>query len=186
MDKQADIMDLDDGSEDLRELLDLVKETPETKEPPQDLPKRDKAEAPKRPRGRPRTDAAQKATPKPTPKVSAGLSRNARVQGIQGMVQLGAAGCVILGKVSPAHEVAFQADAITLASSADQIAEAIADTCAADERFARVVDRVSTVGPYGALIQVMFSVGMQIARNHGAPVPGHAPEELIQMATQEA
>lgn len=181
-----DILDLDDGSEDLRELLDLVKETPEPADPPQDLPKRDKAEAPKRPRGRPRTTSTQKAAPKATPKVSAGLSRDVRVQGVQGIVQLGAAGCVILGKVTPGQEIAFQADAITLASSAEQIAEAVADTCAADERFARVVDKVCTVGPYGALIQVMFSVGMQIARNHGAPVPGHAPEELIEMATQAA
>lgn len=110
-----------------------------------------------------------------------GLSHEARKAGIQGVVQLGAGLCLLAERGT--GQKAYKADAITLASSAGDLGEAIAATCDADERFARVVDKVCAAGPYSALISAVFSVGSQIARNHGAAVPGtHDPDELIAMA----
>jgi hypothetical protein len=112
-----------------------------------------------------------------------GLSKEARSQGVAGIVQLAAGGCLLAERGT--GQKAFKADAITLASSAGEIGEAIADVCDSDERFARVIDKVCAAGPYSALITVMFSVGSQIARNHGAAVPGTSnPEDLIAMAEQ--
>ena len=130
----------------------------------------------KRGPGRPRKDA----TEAPKAKI-AGLSHEARKIGIQGIVQLAAGGCLLAERAT--GQKAFRADAVTLASSADELSEAVAATCDADEKFARVVDKICAAGPYSALISAVFSVGSQIARNHGASVPGtHDPEDLIAMA----
>lgn len=130
----------------------------------------------KRGPGRPRKDATEPQKAKP-----AGLSREVRAQGVQGMVQLGAGACLLVERAT--GQEAFRADAITLASAAEEIGSAVAGVCDQDERFARVVDRICAAGPYSALITVMFSVGSQVARNHGAQVPGtHDPAELIEMA----
>ena len=106
-----------------------------------------------------------------------------RSDGIKGLVQLGAGLCLIADQRTPENDVSFQADAITLASSADQIADAVVATCKASDSFARAVDKVTKAGPYAALVGVVFSVGAQIARNHGvkaAEMMGAvAPEELI-------
>jgi hypothetical protein len=126
--------------------------------------------------GRPPKAATEAAKPKP-----AGLSHEVRKQGVMGMVQLSAAGCMLAERAT--GQKAFRADAITLASSADELGEALAATADQDERFARVIDKICAVGPYSALVGVVFSVGSQIARNHGAQLPGtHAPEDLIAMA----
>lgn len=138
----------------------------------------DSGDAPrvKRGPGRPRKDA-----PEPPRAKAAGLSHDVRKSGIQGLVQLAAGGCLLAERGT--GQKSYRADAITLASSAEDLGEAIAATCDQDERMARVVDRICAAGPYSALIQVAFSVGSQIARNHGAQVPGTAnPEDLIAMA----
>lgn len=171
----------DPGDDYARDLDEAVLEALSFESRQEDTPpkREDKpaAEAPKRGRGRPKGSTNK---PKIAP---AKLSREVRVQGVQGMVQIAAAGCMLASKSAKKQEVALQADAITLASASEEIASAVADTCAADERFARIVDKICTAGPYAALIQVGFQVGMQIARNHGAPVPGtHSPEELLEMA----
>jgi len=109
------------------------------------------------------------------------LSHEARKAGVQGVVQLAAGACLLAERGT--GQKAFRADAITLASSAEDLGEVLAATADQDERFARVIDRICSAGPYGALIQVAFSVGSQIARNHGAQIPGTAaPEDLIAMA----
>ena len=122
-----------------------------------------------------------KASSEPSKAKITGLSHDARKQGVQGIVQLAAGACLLAERGT--GQPAFKADAITLASSAEDLGEAIAATCDSDERMARVVDKLCAAGPYSALITVMFSVGSQIARNHGAAVPGtQAPEDLIAMA----
>lgn len=126
--------------------------------------------------GRPSKDAA---------KAVAGLSHEVRRQGMAGLAQLGAGLCAIVGKST--GQIAYQADAITLASSADDIGEACAQTADQNEQFARVVDKLCAAGPYAALIGVMVGVGSQVARNHGLEMPGTVPpEKLIEAAVQQA
>jgi hypothetical protein len=138
-------------------------------------------EKPRVKRGRPPGSGTKQA--KDQRQSPAALSRDEKVRGIAGLVQLGAGGCLVAERAT--GSTSFRADAITLASSAGDIAEAVVQTAEVDERFARVVDKVCSVGPYGALIQVAFTVGMQIARNHGAQIPGtQDPSDLIQMAEQ--
>jgi hypothetical protein len=141
-------------------------------------------EAPRVKRGRPPKEAtAAKAAP------VTGLSRDARVEGAKGTIQLTAGLCLVAerGVKSPAQKMALRADAITLVSSADDLAQAVAATAEQDEKFARVVDRVCAAGPYGALISAVLAVGTQCARNHGANVPGtRSPEELVALAEAQA
>jgi hypothetical protein len=141
-------------------------------------------EAPRVKRGRKPADAATAA-----PKAAPGLSKAARVEGVKGLVQLGAGGCALGARAvkNDGLKLSLNADAITLASSADDLAEAVAATCEADEKFAHVIDRICAVGPYGALISVTLAIGTQVARNHGVDLPGtHAPEDLLAMAETQA
>lgn len=149
------------------------KAPPRRAEKPQEAPR----EAPRVRRGRKPAD-----TPQKPPGPVLGLSKTARVEGVKGLVQLAAGGCLLAerGVQKPQVKLALKADAITLASSADDLAQAVAATCEADEKFARIVDKVCAAGPYGALISAVLSVGTQIARNHGANLPGtHSPEDLV-------
>ncbi len=131
-------------------------------------------EAPRVKRGRKPADAS---AGKPEP--SKGLSRSARVEGVKGIVQVVAAGCVF-ASTRVKNPVPLAADGLVLADGAGSFAEATAEVCEHDPRMAALVDRVASAGPYGALITVGFQLGSQIARNHGLPVPGTtAPEDLI-------
>lgn len=125
--------------------------------------------------GRPSKDAA---------KAVAGLSHEIRKQGMTGLAQLGAGLCAIVGNTT--GQLAYKADAITLASNAGEIGEACAATADQDERFARVIDKLCAAGPYAALIGVMVGVGTQVARNHGVDMPGTvAPEDILKAAEQQ-
>jgi len=159
-------------------------------EPSGDLPPREPAEPPadKPRRGRPRKDAADK------PRVASGPARAAtaltgdqRKDGVRGLVQLTAVIPLMLARTT--GDAAYQADAVTLANSADAVAEACADVAAADPRFAAALDRVCSAGPYGALITVAFGVGAQLFRNHRprVAIPGTVhPDELLAAAQQQA
>lgn len=151
------------------------------KAPPRKAP-REQTQTQDKPRVRKGRPPGSTSKPKETP--PAALSREQKLQGIQGIVQLGAGGCLLAERATGSKS--FKADAITLASSADAIAQAVIETAEIDERFSRVVDKICTVGPYGALLTVALSVGTQIARNHGANMPGtQDPDELIKLAEQE-
>ena len=123
------------------------------------------------------------------PRVAAGPSaatpvtpeRRAKwTEGLAGYGQLVGAGFIM------AHQrtgnLAFQADAITISSAAPDIAAAVADVAAQDERTARLLDKLVSAGPYGALITVGFQVGAQLAANHGvkqALALGAVPPENV-------
>jgi hypothetical protein len=110
-----------------------------------------------------------------------GLSHEDRAKGMAGFTQLGAGLLALAGRAK--QSVALKADAITVASNADEIGKAVADTADQDERFAAVVDKLCSAGPYAALISVMVGVGSQCARNHGLDIPGTVPpEKLLEMA----
>jgi hypothetical protein len=112
---------------------------------------------------KPRTTPMPAATPTPpSPELDA-----ARTDGIKGLVQIGAVLALALDSRTPESNVAFRADAVTLAGSADAIAEAVTETARHNASFAAAVDKVTAAGPYAALVTVTFGVGMQLARNHG-------------------
>lgn len=147
-----------------------------------ELPKRpadDPKAAPKR-RGRPPKGERARTESKAA---TVALSDAERVQGVQGVVQLAAGVCAMAGRAK--DSTALQADGLTLANSAETLAEACAATAKADARFAAVIDRVCAAGPYSALIGAVVGVGMQIARNHKPELalPGTvSPEEILQSA----
>jgi hypothetical protein len=171
------------SAEDIeKQFARAMSEPGDEKSPPRRAERhQEKTEDSEKPRVRRSPGRPPKAATEPPKTKSPGLSREVRQQGIQGIAQLAAGGCLLAERGTGNR--AFRADAITLASSAEEIGSAVADVCDQDERFARVVDKICAAGPYSALITVMFSVGSQLARNHGAQVPGtNDPGELIKMA----
>lgn len=147
-------------------------------------PKRDKAdttpadrrESPKPKRGRP-PKAEQART---TATAGTVLDDGQRAQGVKGLAQLGAGVALMLGKAT--KKDAYTADAVAIASAADEIADACVQTAKADAKFAAALDRVCSAGPYAALIMVGVGLASQIARNHkpSLTIPGTVdPAELL-------
>jgi hypothetical protein len=111
---------------------------------------------------------------------AATLDDKARAAGVKGIAQLGAGLTLLAGKAT--GNDALRADAVTVASSADDLADACVQTAKADAKFAAALDRVCAVGPYGALITVAVGVGSQVVRNHrpGVKIAGTKdPAELL-------
>ena len=133
----------------------------------------DPAALPKRAARGPATDGAKpRVTGKPakaersrTVKApSAALAPDKRHAGVKGLAQIGAGITLMLGKAT--GQDALKADAVTIASAADDIAKACVETAEADPKFAAALDRVCSAGPYAALITVGVGLASQIARNH--------------------
>lgn len=151
------------------------------------------------PRRAQRTQAASNATDKPRVRRGPGrppkadtaakketpvVSRADRVTAVKGLVQLTSTGLVIASN-RVKNPVPYQADAVVLSSNADPLADAIADAADQDARIAALIDKVASAGPYAALVTVTIGIGLQVARNHGAPIPGtHAPEDIVKAATE--
>jgi hypothetical protein len=114
-----------------------------------------RAPAGKRGRGRPpKAPAAVAGRVEPGPNYRPGVA---------GLLQVPAFALGVLGRVDKAF--ALDAAAITLYTPA--IADAVHDLAITDERVAAVLERVLSVGPYGALFAAIMPLAMQIAANHG-------------------
>lgn len=154
---------------------------PDEQAPPKRQPKPAAEVEPKRKAARAPKAEQARTTSKPGTVLDNGQRANA----VKGLVQVAAGGALMAGKMSgndQAKADAFRADAVTLASSAEQIADAMVQTASADPKFAQALDKVLAAGPYAALISVMFGVGTQIARNHkpSLKIPGTVdPAELV-------
>jgi len=150
-------------------------------------PKRPEKALTEPPADKPRVTGKRGRPPKAesAPKAAAPVASHAdRVQAVQGLVQLAAVGCMAVGQRMP-DPVPFQADAVVLSENSASLGEAVALTCDADARLAALVDKIAVAGPYAALVTAVFSVGMQLVRNHGVPVPGTAdPKEIVKAATE--
>lgn len=135
---------------------------------------------PSRGRGRPPKSAR---APQAVKKVPSPQTDAERKSGVQGLVQIGAAVCMLLDQRTPDSNIAFRADAITLANASDPIADAVVEVARNNAQFAATIDRITSAGPYAALISVGFSVGLQLASNHGlkaAQMMGaHSPEAIV-------
>lgn len=155
---------------------------PDEQAPPKRQPK---AQEPAQ--SKPRTARQPKAEKARTTsaKAATAFDDGQRANSVKGLVQVAAGGSLMASKMSgkDARKAdAWKADAVTLASSAEQIADACVQTAKADAKFAAALDKVCSAGPYAALISVMVGVGSQIARNHkpDLKIPGTVdPAELI-------
>lgn len=137
---------------------------------------------------KPRTARAPKAEKSRTTKApAAALSRDKRVEGLQGIGQVVAGIFALGGKAT--GSTALLADSLTIVENAEPAAEAVADMCDVDAKFAATIDKICSAGPWSALITVGVAVGTQMFRNHrpGMSIPGTVhPDELIARAMPAA
>lgn len=154
---------------------------PPRKAPPATMVPRSQ-DAPRRRARTPKDEKARTASKAP----SVALSDAQRAEGVKGLAQLGAGLCLMAGKATGSD--AWRADAITIASNADEIADACVQTAKANAAFAATLDKVCAAGPWGALIGVAVGVGSQIARNHrpGLSLPNTMdPKEILRLADEQ-
>jgi hypothetical protein len=134
-------------------------------------------------RGRKTTTAPKKQPPTPPAKKAAETPEQAaerRTDGIKGLMQVGAGLAFAIGKGRDSE--AFKADAAVLASNAEPLAEACAAVAADNLQFAAAIDKITAVGPYGALIAIAVPMVTQLVRNHRpeTKLPGTKdPKELV-------
>lgn len=153
---------------------------PDDKAPPKRQPRQPAEDKPTRAR----TVKADKARATAKPAVT--LDDAQRATGVQGLAQLGAGVAAMAAKASGSS--ALLADSLTIVNAAPAVADACVQVAKNDPRFAAVLDRVCSTGPYGALITVAFGVGMQLARNHkpGLSLPGTVhPDQVLASAMPE-
>lgn len=141
------------------------------------------AAAPDAPEPRPRRARAAKddkarVTARPAGAV---LTDDERRQGAQGLAQVTAGVAMIAAKAT--GNMAFAADAVTIASHGDALADACVETARHSPAFAAALDKVCAAGPYAAMIGVGVAIVSQLARNHrpSLQIPGTVdPAALLQ------
>lgn len=153
---------------------------------------------PKKAAGRPKSGAdrarvtSQRTGGAPPGPGTADPGQDARIRtGMQGWAQIGGVLLAVGAKTvkEPGTKLALQADAITVMSTGEDLAEACVTTAAADANFARVMDRLCALGPYAALLEVGGKLTTQLVRNHkpGAQLPGTMhPAEIVAEAERAA
>lgn len=156
--------------------------------PGEDIPappkKPDKPPAEKRTR---RTTAKPRVT-KSAPPPSKELDQQ-RANGVAETMNLLGAGCLML-KTSvqakdPQLAMALTADAYVLSSSAEAFGQSCAALAKASPGFAKLIDGSGKAGPWFAFSTTVYSIGGQLAANHGlipAGLLGTAkPEDIVSM-----
>lgn len=110
-----------------------------------------------------------------------------------GLMQVLAFGAGLLGrfKIAPV----LPEDIAAVHYHARPIAKSLADAASEDERFAAVFDRLTDLGPYGAIIEAVTPLVVQIFANHKPEIrndPALAqqmgavpPDQLMQLVTGE-
>lgn len=175
--KPVDVTPVDAAAVDARFDRAMNDDGPDEQAPPKRTRRAAAADGDAAPRrGRPPKEEKSRTVAKP----AVTLDGDARRTGVKGLVQVAAV--VPLAAYKATSQDAYLADAKTIALNADEIADACVATADADPRFAAVLDRVCSAGPYAALIAVAFKVGSQIARNHkpALALPGTVdPMELL-------
>lgn len=173
--KPVDVVDPD--AVNAQFAASMADDGPDEQAPPRRQPKpKAEVEVAKPRRTRPPKDEKARTTAK----AGTVLDDGQRAQGVKGLAQIAAGVALMLGKAT--KKDAYTADAVTIASSADEIADACVQTAKADARFAAALDKVCSAGPYAALITVGVGVVSQVARNHkpSLVIPGTVdPAELL-------
>jgi hypothetical protein len=146
---------------------------------------------PKNSADRARVTADKRGAPSGAPG-AAGPGQDARIRaGMQGWAQISGVLLAVGAKAAkkPDLKLALQADAVTVMSTGEELAEACVTTAAADESFARVMDRLCALGPYAALLEVGGKITTQLVRNHkpAAALPGTVhPADVVAEAERAA
>jgi hypothetical protein len=142
--------------------------------------------------GSPSTSPRAAAAPKPR-KATATRAKSAPGvtdyrPGIMGLLQVPAMGLSMVGRQT--KNAQLQADGMTIAMHAGNIAEALNMTAQQQPAVARALDNVLKAGPYGALIAAVVPMALQLAANHGV-IPAnagmglHAPEDLVRASNEQ-
>jgi hypothetical protein len=154
--------------------------SPERKEELRTAPKRSRRTTAKT--DKPRTD-------KTPPRASTPAVDKERAESVADTMNL-AAGLLLMGHASnkdknPALATALAADAATLSSTAETFGAACSNLAKHSPGFARMIDGGGKAGPWFAFTTVTFSIGSQLAVNHGMIPAGLLgtvdPAELVVM-----
>lgn len=107
-------------------------------------------------------------TERPKASKSEQLLQHKRERAGLGIMQLLAFGAGLLGraKILPV----LPEDVAAIALHSPPIAKGMADCAAEDAKFAKVFDRITAMGPYGALLEPIVALAMQITANHNQGV----------------
>src|SRR5271155_5327058 len=97
--------------------------------------------------------------------VASATRANAREEGLKGLAQIGTAVCVMTKNY---------ADAGALDMHSGPIAHEIAVLADDNEKIATIVDRITAMGPYAALIGAVMPLALQIMVNHDRIKPDAA------------
>lgn len=111
--------------------------------------------------GKPRKNPPKGVAAPKASRVSKSRTKTDYRPGFLGLTQLGA---FVAGFFSPL-------DAIAITDHSKNLAEAVQITADQDPKFAAMLDRVLSAGPYAALISATIPMAMQILHNHDK-VPG--------------
>jgi hypothetical protein len=158
---------LEINAEDIeREFARTMAATPTDVPSPPKKPQADSTEPAKPKRGRPPKSEQPRVTTA-APSASTPQLDKQRLEGVKGFAQIGAGACLVLDSRTPESNISWRADAVTLANSAEPLAKACVEVAKNNASFASALDRVTKVGPYGALLTVGLGVAGQLVRNHG-------------------
>ena len=100
----------------------------------------------------------KKTTAKPTGRANSGAQHSRYAEGVRGLLQIPAMGLSLVNPV----------DGFCVAQHTPNIAGAVADLAIERPEVAAALDRVLSVGPYGALIGAVLPLAIQLMHNHGA------------------
>lgn len=100
--------------------------------------------------------AKTRATPRVDTKKQAEVT-STRAEGLNGLFQIGAAGCMMAGQYADAG--AFSKHGPTISDEAAKLAET-------NESFAKTLDYITAIGPYAGLLTAVVPFVLQILVNH--------------------
>lgn len=133
-------------------------------------------------RGSPREeeeeDFYQPLTEAPKPSKRETLLQRKREKAGLGLLQLVGFGAGLLGRFNLVP--ILPEDIAAVHYHARPIAKSLADAASEDERFAAVFDRLTDLGPYGAIIEAVTPLVVQIFANHKREIRND-PELALQM-----
>lgn len=138
------------------------------------------------------TPAAGKRAPSPGPRLNPAPRKPSSADyrpAILGLLQLPQLGLSLAAKFVKSDELrtALVLDGMTVGVHSGNVAEALNTTAQHDEKLAKVLDKLSTVGPYSLVISALMVPVFQVLANHGAVAPNPAmgilaPDELVATA----